>query len=280
MNRGIDVSSFQGVIDWNKVKASGIEFAIIRCGWGMNNIDKYAVKNIEGALSVGIKIGCYWFIYGRTQAQCELNADKFNSVISKYKDKITMKVWADWEYDSDKWCTGLSKATRTAWTKAFCNKMLAYGYDVGIYSNRDYLKNKFNDISEFPLWYAIYSTSKGAQECFMWQNSSKGQIPGISGNCDTDFCYEESDDTQKIIDTSKYPLLYKKSPMMTGDYVIILQTRLKELGYDPKGIDGKFGANTDKAVRQYQKAHVDVNGKKLAVDGKVGPKTWYALINL
>lgn len=284
MTNGIDVSSFQKNIDWRKVAESGIKFAIIRCGWGMNNIDSKAIQNIEGALSVGIKIGCYWFIYGKNQAQCEANADKFNSVIAKYKDKITMKVWADWEYDSDKYCPGLTKAQRTQWTKAFCKRMSDYGYDVGIYANRDYLTTKFTDIREYPLWYAIYSSSKGNQECFMWQNSSKGQIPGISGNVDTDYCYADSSITPTpsttIIDVSKYPLLYKKTPMMTGEYVMLLQKRLTELGYDPKGVDGKFGANTDKAVRSYQAAHKDKDGKKLVVDGKVGQKTWYALMNL
>lgn len=187
--QGIDISSYQIVEDWNAVKNSGVEFVIFRAGWGKTNIDSSFKKHIEGALSVGLKVGVYWFLYAKNEADVLKNAEKCDKVIAPYKDKIKMRVWCDWEYDSDKYFAGLDKKTRTAWVVKFCEALKDKGYEVGVYANRDYLLNYFDDLSAYPLWYAFYSSKKD-RDCLIWQSSSKGKIAGIGGNVDLDTSYE------------------------------------------------------------------------------------------
>lgn len=269
-SRGIDVSVHNGNINWNKVKEAGVDFVIIRAGYGKNSVDKTFKANIEGALKAGLKVGAYWFVYALKKAEIGQNAKAFKDALDPYKGKITMKVWCDLEYDSDSYCAkhgvNLSKAARTEWVKEFCDIMKAYGYDCGVYANPDYLKNKLGDVSKYSLWLARYSSSKGSYQPFMWQYSSKGSIAGIKGNVDMNICYADSG--QK---NNPYPVptrtLKKRIPMMKGDDVKWLQA---ELGIS---VDGKFGNQTKTAVLAYQRAH------GLTVDGAVGAKTRYSLLN-
>lgn len=193
MLKGIDISKHQGVISWEKVPKD-IKFVIIRAGYGVNTVDKYFKANIEGALKNGFSVGVYWFIYANTEAEALTNAIMFDSVIKPYKDKITYKVWCDYEYDTDEYAVKCgynpTKTTRTAIVKTFCEKMRSLGYEVGVYANRDYLRNKFEDLSKYPLWYALYSSIKD-RDCYMWQYTSKGSVNGISGNVDMNYCYSE-----------------------------------------------------------------------------------------
>lgn len=285
--KGIDVSKYQGNIDWNKVKASGIDFVIIRVGYGKSSVDPNFVKYIKGASAAGLKIGVYWFIYATSKQAVIQNANTFNKTIAPYKDLITMKVWSDWEYDSDNYCQKhgivLGKTARTEWVKLFCNTMINYGWDCGIYTNLDYKNNKFGDISEYPLWMAYYS-SKQYSNCYMQQYSSKGSVPGISGNVDMNICYEESSTSPATQKKNPYSVptrtLKKKVITMRGEDVKWLQWELVEKGFlaatNKKGksnIDGAFGKLTDAAVRAYQAA----NG--LVVDGSVGKITRTHILN-
>lgn len=195
---GIDVSSFQGNINWTKVKNAGIDFAIIRAGWGKSGVDPKFKTNIQNAVSAGIRnIGIYWFIYAYTEQDVIQNAISCDNLIKQYKDNINFKVWCDWEYDSDSYYQKhfgktLDKTTRTKWVKTWCEKIKSLGYNVGIYANPDYINNKFNSIVEYPLWLAYYTTSMGKYESYspmLWQYSSKGKIDGISGNVDCNYYY-------------------------------------------------------------------------------------------
>ena len=197
MQKGIDVSKHQVLIDWTKVK--GIDFAVIRAGYGKSVQDEYFIQNINGALKAGLEVGVYWFLYCTNKEEAIQNAVKFNSVIASFKNKITKKVWCDFEYDSDRYCKDkgvtLSKKERTDIVKSFCLKMQAFGWDVGVYANPDYLENKFEDLSRFPLWLAWYSVPEEkakTQNPFMWQYSDSGSMTGIRGNVDMNYCYEET----------------------------------------------------------------------------------------
>lgn len=193
--KGIDVSYHQGLIDWKKVAQSGIEFAIIRAGYGRNTVDKRFVGNICGADTAGLKIGIYWFIYAKNEQEAIENADMCDRTIRLYKDIIKMKVAADFEYDSDAYSTrqGVkhTKESRTRIVKAFLERLKSKGYDVCVYANPDYLKGKFGDLSAYPLWLAKYSHSMGDYKPWMWQYSSEGTVPGINGNVDLNECFEE-----------------------------------------------------------------------------------------
>lgn len=206
---GIDISSYQKVTDWNAVKANK-DFVIIRAGWGSTHVDSSFQAHMENALKAGLKVGVYWFLYAKNENDIRNNAKKCNEVIGKYKDNITMRVWADWEYDSDNFCPGLDVATRTKWVRIFLTEMENYGYSVGVYANKDYLKNKFSDLSDYPLWYAFYATNKGGQVCEIWQNSSKGNVCGIKGLVDVDFYYEDT--------VEKKPDPVEKKPSSNPDY--------------------------------------------------------------
>ena len=284
--KGIDVSVHQGTIDWNKVKAAGIDFVIIRAGYGQSTVDKYFKQNIEGALKAGLKVGAYWFIYALNMNGLINNAKTFASTIEPYRNEIEMKVWCDLEYDSDNYAkkkgVTFTKATRTDMVRRFCDLMKAYGYDCGVYANPDYLKTKFEDVTMYPLWLASYSKTKPkAYNCFMWQHTSKGKVNGISGNVDMNICYGMTKEVSSGGNQTGNPypvptrILKKTFPvLMKGNDVKWLQYELVKKGYLPaknkKGksnIDGIFGNDTLTAVKAYQKA------KGLVVDGKVGPKT-------
>lgn len=192
MLKGIDVSKHQGVIEWEKVGKSGVDFSIIRAGYGVSTVDQYFKANIEGALKNSIAVGVYWFLYANNEEEAIKNALMFDKAISAYKDKITFKVWCDYEYDTDRYARQCgynpTKATRTAIVKAFCEKMRSLGYEVGVYANPDYLNNYFNDLSMYPLWLAQYATKK-SRDCEIWQYTSKGKVDGIKGNVDMNYYY-------------------------------------------------------------------------------------------
>lgn len=263
--KGIDVSYHNGVIDWNKVKQSGmVDFAIIRAGYGKTAMDKQFINNIVGANTAGLKVGIYWFIYAGDEAEAVSNAKKCEDCIGLYKDTITMRVWADWEYDSDK-RNPQTKESRTAIVKAFCGYLKSKGYDVGVYSNPDYIDNKFGNLSEYPLWLAKYSSDKGNCSPFMWQYSSSGKIPGIKTKVDMNIYYGDYQETTQPI---------KRSTICMGSRgadVTYLQQLLSAKGYEVGEIDGFFGEKTFKSTKVYQEEH------NLTVDGVVGARTWESL---
>lgn len=205
--KGIDVSKYQGKIDWKTVKSQGIDFAIIRAGYGQNATDIKFAENIKGCIENGIKVGIYWFIYGVNEKEAVKNADKCHSVISQYANKITMKVWCDFEYDTDsnarKRGVVFTKALRTKMVKAFCERMKQYGYEIGVYANPDYLKTKFDDLSEYPLWLAWYQGTEEKAKKYnplIWQYSSAGKVNGIAGNVDLDIYYGETVEENTILE--------------------------------------------------------------------------------
>ena len=203
---GIDVSYHQGTIDWKAVAQSGIKFAIIRAGYGKSNVDKKFIENIVGAHTAGLKIGIYWFIYALDEADAIKNADFCAKTLDLYKDIITMKVSADWEYDSDNYSIkhGVKQTveSRTRIVKAFLERLKSKGYEVCNYANPDYLKGKFGELNEYPLWLAKYSVSMGDYQPWMWQHSSKGTVPGIKGPCDLDIAFME----ESVKEIEYYPI--------------------------------------------------------------------------
>jgi GH25 family lysozyme M1 (1,4-beta-N-acetylmuramidase) len=270
MERGIDVSENQGKIDWKTVKSAGVKCAIIRAGWGRTNKDPYFDKNVKGCIENDIPFGIYWFIYGVNETEAIANADKCHAVIAQYKDKITMKVWCDFEYDTDananKRGVVFDKAKRTSMVKAFCERMKALGYEVGVYANPDYLKNKFNDLSMYPLWLAYYGASEKDAMKFnpvMWQYSSKGYVSGISGNVDMNYVYMDIKTEPEVPKEKTYPILTVNSK---GREVKVWQAIVET------SIDGKFGNNTKKATIAFQRKVFPDNPNEW--DGIVGVKTW------
>ena len=195
--KGIDISKWQGNVDFNKVKADGIQFCIFREGY-RRAIDGQFIEYVKRAKAAGIPIlGVYHFIYidGATIAE---NA---NACIANMKaaglDPTDTWIFADLEYDT--WAKAgvkVTKALCTQYTKEFLDTLKAAGCKkLGIYSNLDYYKNYYDwsQLSEYRknLWLADYTGGPDV-ECAIQQTGSAGKVSGINGNVDMDTLYEES----------------------------------------------------------------------------------------
>ncbi|MFM1580739.1 GH25 family lysozyme [Helcococcus bovis] len=158
--KAIDTSSWNQDLDFEKIKKDGIEGIIIRAGYGSNSRDKYFVKNVKKALEYGLSVGAYWFMYCTNVEEAIKEADYFNVYLQEFKGKLTLPVFADYEYDSERYArqvgVNVTPSLRTAMVKAFCERLQSYGWYVGNYANLDYIKNKWNQIEldKFDLWYA------------------------------------------------------------------------------------------------------------------------------
>ena len=191
---GIDVSTHNGAIDWDKVKASGIEFAMIRAGYGQNHIDSKFKFNISECNRVGIPCGVYWFSYALNAAAAKREAQYCLEAVKQYR--LEYPIAFDFEYDSvsyaQKQGVTITKALASEIAKAFCDEIEAANYYVVNYANPDYLARYFTaDIVEkFGLWLAAWNTKANPpRSCDIWQFSSTGKVNGISGNVDMNRCY-------------------------------------------------------------------------------------------
>lgn len=236
---GIDVSNYQGNIDFNKVKKAGYDFVIIRAGWGKSNKDPKFDVNIRKALQAGLKVGAYWFIYAKDLNHLKHNAKMANAVLNNFRDKLEMGVWCDFEYDSDNYRPKLNKDERTIWVKTFIEDMKAMGYNCGLYANPDYINNKFNykvenkpNLWKYPLWLAYYDVSEAKAKEFkplIWQKTSKGRVDGINGNVDINVYFDK-------INTDNKPVT---KPADNSEYMIV-NTKKDNLNIR-KGNSSKYG---------------------------------------
>ena len=194
--KGIDVSAHNGVINWQAVKDAGIQFAVIRAGYGndISQKDLFFDRNIQGALNAGIAVGVYWFSYATSVSDSQKEAETCKTVIAPYKDKITWPVFFDFEYDSVRWCrqNGVNPGAQlvTDMALTFLQSMQADGYKVGNYANLDYCRNWFQmeRLSDYPLWFAQYDVDSPAVDCPIWQFGGTS-VPGCSGSIDTNIAY-------------------------------------------------------------------------------------------
>ncbi|WP_024615960.1 GH25 family lysozyme [Clostridium sp. Ade.TY] len=188
MLKGIDVSEHQGRIDWEKVKEH-IDFAMLRAGFGRNNIDKQFVRNIKECNRLGIPVGVYWFSYAYTVEMARQEAKYVLEAIKPYR--VEYPVFADIEYDTfnyaEKNCINISKRLATDMVKAFCSEIEDAGYWAGNYANPDFINNKFyqSELKRYSLWLAWYGATEIQAKkygCQMWQFTESGSIPGIGTN--------------------------------------------------------------------------------------------------
>ena len=142
LEKGIDVSKWNGNVDWDKVKADGIDYVIIRAGYGNSNVDPYFKSHIEGASKAGLKIGIYWFSYATSVEKAKEEAAKCLETIAPYKNKISYPVFYDFEYASVDYATKMGvKITKDLSSKmanVFLNEIKNAGYINGIYTNKDF----------------------------------------------------------------------------------------------------------------------------------------------
>lgn len=192
---GIDVSKYQPSINWDSVKASGIDFVIIRCGYrgastGVLIEDPYFKSHIKGAKSVGLKVGVYFFSTALSEAEAVEEASMCAALCSGYG--LNYPVFLDVESSSRPGYNTLSASERTANIQAFCKTISSAGYTPGLYANKTWLSEKINTGSlSCKIWLAQYRaegpTYSGRYD--IWQYTSKGSVNGISGNVDMNRSY-------------------------------------------------------------------------------------------
>lgn len=193
----IDVSSHNGSIDWTKVKADGVMIRLGYRGYGQGTLemDKQYPANVRGCINNGIPFGVYWFTTAISAEEGIAEADFVLRNISSYT--LSLPVIIDSEYSnahqngrSDK----LSKSTRTAAVRAFCERIKSAGLVPGVYASESWFKSQL-DISSLPyfIWCAKYSASKPTYptELNAWQYTSSGSMPGINTNVDHSYWYTD-----------------------------------------------------------------------------------------
>ena len=201
MKKGIDISAWQDEVDYSKLKEQGIEFAIIRCGYGKNSNqkDKMFEKHYKGLKNNGIKVGCYLYSYASSIYGATLEAENcLNFIKGKEFD---FPVFYDIE---DEKTTGLAdKKTITEMALTFCEIIEKAGYKAGVYANRNWFINKINHeeiAKKYKIWWAEWNKSQPntSLKVDMWQFSDSGNIDGIVGNVDLDYCMCECNEEQLV----------------------------------------------------------------------------------
>ena len=187
---GIDVSKYNKDIDWEKVKASGIEYAIIRLGYrgsstGSLVTDPYFEKNIKGAREAGIKTGVYFFTQALNETEAVEEASMVESLVSV--SDLELPVFLDVESSGGR-ADSLDKETRTGNIRAFIETLRGKGYSAGLYANKRWLTKFINaaELEEYPVWLAQYKVKRPTYDgkYDAWQYSSKGMVEGIEGYVD------------------------------------------------------------------------------------------------
>ena len=147
---GIDVSEHNGTLDWNRIKASGIRFAIIRSGYGVTHKDMQLENNLRGAIAADIPMGIYHFSYALTPDGAKKEAEFCLSLLQAYRNQISLPLFFDFEYDTVRYASEqgvtLGRAAFNDHAVAFLETVRSAGYTPGIYFNLDY-KNRFVDSS-------------------------------------------------------------------------------------------------------------------------------------
>ena len=257
IRHGIDVSKYQGNINWTKVKAAGVEFAIVRVGYrgygAAGNIagDSYAVQNIKNAYNAGVKVGIYFFSQAITEAEAQEEALYCYNFLKDngLQQYISLPVFIDYEYSPTGtsgrlYDANLTDAKRQAICDKFVNVIKGYGYEPGIYANYSMLTDDMQPAASSTYSYANYwiarynSATKYSNEYKFWQYSSQGSVDGITANTvDCNFWYDKkkninestinisiNDECDYISDVSEALVIYdhaRKYTLLEGtDYTV------------------------------------------------------------
>ncbi|WP_051142167.1 GH25 family lysozyme [Butyrivibrio sp. XPD2006] len=192
---GIDVSKWNGNIDWNKVKKSGVNFVIIRCGYRGSSAgalieDPKFRSYMKGAQAAGLKVGVYFFSQAVNEVEAVEEASMCINLCQGYN--LSFPIYLDVEGSNGRGDT-ISASQRTANIKAFCGTIQSAGYRAGVYSNKTWFTKNINvsALTNYKIWLAQYaaSVSYSASRYDMWQYTSKGSVSGISGNVDMNILY-------------------------------------------------------------------------------------------
>lgn len=189
MSKGIDISKWNGSIDFNKVKASGIDFVIIRAGygWATSQKDQTFEQNYARAKAAGLHVGVYWYSYARSAGNARSEAKVCKQVIAG--KQFDYPIFFDLEEQSQ---LSRGRAFCDSLVTAFCTEMEKDGYFAGFYTSASVAANILSPSirNRFAFWCAQWASKNSFEGVSgLWQYSAKGRVPGISGDVDLDFSY-------------------------------------------------------------------------------------------
>lgn len=268
--KGIDVSEFQGNINWDKVKADGIEFAILKLGniydYDTNYKDSKFETNYKEAKKRGIKLGAYIYNYCNTIDTLKKGLEW---AIKKLEGKeLDLPFYLDME---DKDIQGETKASLTEQCNEFAKYVESKGYQAGVYANVNWLKNELNPNDfdkKISVWVAqYYKECQYTGKYDIWQYASDGSVSGISGNCDMNYLYNEDIIKESETDTSD-----KKTIDELAEEVIDgkwgdgedRKTKLEKAGYDYDAVQDRVNEILSRPKKSITEVAKDV------IDGKYG----------
>lgn len=192
MRNGIDVSKWQGAIDWDKVKAAGVEYAILRIGYGKKTSQKDGQfeRNYTECKRLGIPVGIYLYSYALSVEGAREEAKTCLNWLAGRK--LDLPIYFDIE---DATQSGFSKDILTNMCKAFCEEIEKAGYWAGVYANKYWLTEKLNGSElekQYTIWVAQYASKcTYAGKYDIWQYSSSGAVAGIAGKVDMNYMYRD-----------------------------------------------------------------------------------------
>jgi len=191
---GIDVSSWQGDIDFQRVKDAGVEFVIIRVGSGKGIetdrfVDRKFEQNIKGFNAVGLPVGVYFYSYANSKAEAIKDAEFVLEQIKDYKVELGVAYdWESWSFFNN---FHQSFYSTTMNAKAFLDTISAKGYKGMLYSSKNYLEKVWYPLNDYDVWLAHYTTHTSYKGKYkIWQLASNGKVPGINGFVDMNIMYE------------------------------------------------------------------------------------------
>ena len=197
MSKGIDVSAHQGNINWDAVKASGIDFAIIRISYGQNSVDSKAIRNIEECIRVGMPFGVYTYSYALNINNAINEANLVIKTLAPYKDKVKFPVIIDME-DADGYKRKYGMPSNDVLVSICEKECLMFeeaGYYAAIYASKSWFDTKLNSsrLNRFDKWIAWWNKGASFDKNIygLWQYTSTGSVNGISGNVDMNEAYKD-----------------------------------------------------------------------------------------
>lgn len=217
IRKGIDVSEWQGTIDWESVKSTDVDFAIIRCGYGLNQTDQddeQWERNADECTRLGIPFGTYLYSYATSVEEAKSEAEHVLRLVEGYK--LDYPIYYDMEDNST---IGVGKNNLAQIAKTFCDTIEAAGYEVGVYANKYWWTTYLTDpvFDQWDKWVAQYnSVCDYMGDYRIWQCTSSGKIDGISGNTDINFEFNKWS-AQTINTDLVAPQAYNKDILLTAD---------------------------------------------------------------
>mgnify|MGYP002519456206 CR=1 FL=1 len=286
---GIDVSSYQGKIDFKKVKESGKDFVILRSSLKNKSKDACLDTYYKDAKAAGLKVGVYKYVYATNVSEAIQEA----TLTLKYINymKLDLGVWIDME---DKSLSKLSSLALKHIIDAEAKIFKSAGFEVGVYCNKNWydkiLKAK-EYLTSYPFWIARYpvldtgiykkdSSLSLVQFSKVWQYSQKGRVDGITTHVDLDVILSDDIfDTSHVIDIAKPTL--RRARNNDKSQVKLLQQHLNDLGFAGKDqksltVDGIFGENVEYALKRFQLKFKDCGSP----DGIYGKKSYAVMLKL